>query len=80
MMAEQWIDDYQAFKTWIAENLGPCPKGHSIDRIFNDEDYAPGNLRWAPPPTQALNSRRSRFNKELNAFLLECLADKTISY
>ena len=57
---EPWRTDADAFITYIEENLGPRPKGCSIDRIDNDGDYAPGNLRWATRKEQVANSRNRR--------------------
>lgn len=53
-----WERDYPAFKRWILENIGerPSPK-HSIDRMDNDGNYEPGNLRWATQRVQVFNQR-----------------------
>lgn len=56
---ESWHDLY-AFADWIDLNLGPCPAGHSIDRVDNDGNYEPGNVRWATIETQNLNKRDYR--------------------
>ena len=57
IMYETWIDDFEKFEDWIIENLGDRPEGYSLDRIENDGNYEPGNLRWADFYTQ--NNNRS---------------------
>lgn len=47
------------FKKFI-EYLGDRPSpNHSIDRIDNDKDYEPGNVRWTDRTTQSRNRRTS---------------------
>ena len=48
---------YRDFVDWYAD-LGDPPDGMSQDRIRSDENYEPGNCRWAPPSVQSTNQRR----------------------
>ena len=56
-VCEDWRD-VRNFIAWLDSNLGPCPQGKSLDRIDNDGNYEPGNLRWATRSEQVRNSRR----------------------
>jgi hypothetical protein len=52
-VSERWDD----FTTFIAD-VGPKPSlRHSLDRIDNEGDYEPSNVRWATPHEQRVNQR-----------------------
>lgn len=56
-ICDAWLDFYQ-----FANDVGPKPSpSHSIDRIDNDGDYRPGNVRWATKSEQMLNRRNAVF-------------------
>jgi len=52
----EW-NEFIPFKDYIINNLGERPSKHSLDRINNDKNYEPNNLRWATQKEQIRNSR-----------------------
>lgn len=53
---------FPSFQNFYAE-LGSCPKGMSLDRIDNNSNYKPGNVRWATIKEQSRNKRSNRLIK-----------------
>jgi hypothetical protein len=53
-MCSEWSDSFDSFLA----HVGPRPSDrHSLDRIDNDGNYEPGNVRWATRKEQQANRR-----------------------
>jgi hypothetical protein len=56
-VCERW-HDVRLFIEDIERLLGPRPVGCTLDRINNDGNYEPGNVRWATKQEQVFNRRK----------------------
>jgi len=55
-VCDRWMK-YENYIEDILKEIGPKPEGKSVDRIDNDGNYEPGNVRWATRKEQRANRR-----------------------
>ena len=57
-ICDEWIKSFESFYKYI----GPKPfSGASVDRIDNNGNYEPGNVRWATKLQQSANTRKQKY-------------------
>lgn len=64
-IALEWLNDFSQFARDVGEP--PFPKA-MLDRIDNDADYRPGNLRWATRSEQNRNRRQKSHCRQGHPF------------
>lgn len=52
-ICDAWLESFDAF----LRDVGVKPNGLTLDRIDNDGNYEPGNVRWATRAEQRSNQR-----------------------
>lgn len=60
-VCNEWRNDFQAFFDYVSKLDHFGEGGYSIDRINNNGNYEPGNVRWATDTEQARNKRNTIF-------------------
>lgn len=58
-VCDEWKNDFQAFYDYVSKLPHFGEAGYSLDRINNDGNYEPNNVRWATRIEQANNTRRT---------------------
>src|SRR6185437_11332096 len=60
----EWRDP-ATFCAWMDANMGSCPPGMSFDRMDNNGNYEPGNVRWNDNAGQARNTRLTKLTMDI---------------
>lgn len=62
IVCDEWKNDFQSFYDYVSKLPHFCEAGYSLDRINNDGNYEPDNVRWATSIEQA-NNRKGKVKR-----------------
>ena len=57
-VCDEWMNDFKTFYNYVSKLPHFNEPGYTLDRINNDGNYEPGNVRWATRKEQNINRRR----------------------
>lgn len=57
-VCDEWMRSFDAFYEYVSKLPHFGEKGRTLDRINNDGNYEPGNVRWATNSEQMKNRRK----------------------
>lgn len=60
-ICDEWKNNFVAFYDYVSKLEHFGEEGYTLDRIDNNGNYEPNNLRWANWKTQCGNTRRNHF-------------------
>jgi hypothetical protein len=58
-ICEEWMNSFESFFAYVSQLPHFGEEGRSIDRINNNGNYEPGNVRWATAKEQRANQRKA---------------------
>lgn len=68
-VCQEWSDSFKSFYGYVSVLPNYNLPGYSLDRIDNNGNYEPGNVRWATRSEQARNQRPRKKTSPWFSFL-----------
>lgn len=79
-MHEEWRNDFTLFHAYVTQLPHYGEEGMTLDRIDNDGNYVPGNVRWIDRTIQAVNQRRRSNNSGYTGVFHDVRSDAYVAH